>query len=191
MKTLGGGGHKGAAGGQAKLEELPFKVTPTAEPPVEEDYIEQILSYARQDPLVNKYMYKEVAGVIRLCSWDGVFHGMQAFFVNSPLWDVNAMYLTNMIAEYEVVVFWSMSSSGWYRYRVYSLEKNHLTVEQLQERIPGSIIKGNAVWAYSLEAPAIPYTDPGPSQAVSYYRGNYVNYGGSREYANTIQGQKK
>ena len=34
MKTLNGGGHKGVAGGQATLEELPFKIEPTAEPPV-------------------------------------------------------------------------------------------------------------------------------------------------------------
>jgi hypothetical protein len=110
---------------------------------------------------------------------------MQAFFVNSPLWEITAMYLTNMVAEYEVVVFWSMSASGWYRYRVYSMEKNHMSVEELQERIPNSIIKGNAVWAYSLEPPEIPYNEPVQQQAVSTYRGNYVNYGGSREYAST------
>lgn len=184
MKTLNGGGHKGAAGGQAHLDELPFKPTPTPEPPVEEDYVSQIVELARQDPLIYKYLYREVSGVIRLCSWDGTFHGLQAFFVNNPLWDINAMYTTNMIAEYEIVVFWSMSASGWYRYRVYSLEKNHLTVEQLQERIPGSVIKGNAVWVYSLEPPEnIPYTEPGQLNAVSYFKGNYVNYGGSREYA--------
>ena len=191
MKTLNGGGHKGAAGGQAKLEELPFKIEPTPEPPVEDDYISQIAELGRQDPLVFKYMYKEVASVIRLCSWEGVFYGLQAFFVNSPLWDIHGMYLTNMIAEYEIVVFWSMSSSGWYRYRVYSLEKNHMSVEQLQSRIPNSVIKGNAVWTYSKEPPEIPYTIPEqPQQAVSYYRGNYVNYGGSREYANSTQGNK-
>ena len=101
------------------------------------------------------------------------------------------MYLTNMIAEYEAVVFWSMSSSGWYRYRVYSLEKSHLSVEELQSRIPNSVIKGNSVWTYSKEAPEIPYTDPNQQQAVSYYKGNYVNYGGSREYANSTQGDSK
>lgn len=185
MKQLNGGGHKGAAGGQAKLHEMPFTITPTKEPPVEEDYISEIMSYAQKDPLIFKYIYKDVAGIIRLCSWNGVFHGMQAFFVNSPLWEITAMYLTNMVAEYEVVVFWSMSASGWYRYRVYSMEKNHMPVEELQERIPNSIIKGNAVWAYSLEPPEIPYNEPVQQQAVSTYRGNYVNYGGSREYAST------
>ena len=65
-----------------------------------------------------------------------------------------------------------------------------MPVEELVERIPGGIIKGNAVWTYSLDAPEIPYQDPTQSQAVSTYRGNYVNYGGSREYANATQGEK-
>ena len=71
---------------------------------------------------------------------------------------------------------------------MYSLEKNHLSVQQLQERIPNSIIKGNAVWTYSLEAPAIPHVEAEQSQAVSTYRGHYVNYGGSKEYAQSTQG---
>jgi hypothetical protein len=166
---------------------MPFKITPTPEPPIEEDYVEQIVEFGRRDPLVNKYMYKEVAGVIRLCSWSGTYHGLQALFVNNPLWDVNAVYLTNMLAEYEVVVFWSMSSSGWYRYRVYSLEKNHKTINELKDIIPEGVIKGNSLWVYSLDAPDISYGTPETQQAVSSYKGNYVNYGGSREYANTTQ----
>ena len=184
MKELGGGGHKGAAGCQAKYEDLPFKnveVTPT--PPNEDDYIAQINALTANDPLLFKYLYKDTASLLRLCSWNDKWHGLDAYYVNSPVWDINAMYLTNMIAEFEVVVFFSMSASGWWRYRVYSLEKNHMTQDQLMEKVPGGIKKGNAVWYYSKEPPKFPYEqETQPLQAVAYYRNNYVNYGGSRAY---------
>jgi oligoribonuclease NrnB/cAMP/cGMP phosphodiesterase (DHH superfamily) len=186
MKELGGGGHKGAAGCAAKYEDLPFKtVQCTPEPPNEDDYIAEINALAMKDPLIFKYIYKDTASLIRLCSWSGAWHGLQAYFVNSPLWDINAMYLTNMVAEFEVVVFFSMSASGWWRYRVYSLEKNHMTQEELLQKVPGGVIKGNAVWYYSKEPPKFPYQEEQQQlQAVAYYNHNYVNYGGSKSYNN-------
>lgn len=179
MQKLGGGGHKGAAGGQCDFEKLPLEFKRTKEPPVEDDYITQIVKMCQADPLLYKAMYRDLYSLIKLSSWQGKFFDHSAYFINSPLWDINAFYQTNMIADYELVVFWSMSASGWYRFRIYSLERNHRSVEELAKLIPGSVIRGDSVWYYGEEPPTPPKEDipvePPPLQATSYYRGQYRN----------------
>lgn len=156
-KRLGGAGHKSAAGCSCTLQTLPVTLpVRTPEPPIEEDYVEQIESLHRSDPLIMRYATSGLGSLVRLSGWSDTFEGLSAYFINNPLWSIDAFYGTNMIADYDLAVFWSMSASGWYRYRVYSLEKNHMTPEELLQKIPGGIIHGSSVWYYRTDAPCDP-----------------------------------
>lgn len=186
MRTLGGGGHKGAAGCQCEMNEVPIEIKRTPEPPKEEDYIAQLNAMCEKEPLLYKAAHRDLWSLIRRCNWSSTFAGHPTMFVNNPLWDIDAIYQSGTIADYELVVFWNLSRSGWYRYRVYSLERNHKTPEQLLEMLKPDLenlgmknaeVKGQAVWMYSENAP-IPVADANnqkrATQTYGYYKGRYV-----------------
>lgn len=184
---LGGAGHTSAAGCSCSLQELPVILPErTSEPPVEEDYVSQIEVMHKSDPLVQRYAYSGLASLIRMSGWAGTFEGMSAFFINSPLWTIEAFYGTNMIADFELAIFWSMSSSGWYRFRIYSLEKNHLTPDELAQRFNGTV-HGLSAWCYRKDAPIDPNStgQPETMNANSSYTYNRNSvYTGTNRWRN-------
>lgn len=189
-KRLGGAGHKSAAGCSCNLEEIPVILPErTSEPPVEEDYVSAIEEMHRADPLIMRYATNGLGSLARLSGWAGTFEGLSAYYVNNPLWSIDSFYNTNMISDYDVVIFWSMSSSGWYRYRIYSLEKNHMTPEELASKTGGSI-HGLSVWCYRISAPTNPsIQNPDPMYANSSYtyKRNQYNSGYNKWKSNNWQ----
>ena len=136
-----------------------------------------------------RYATNGLGSLVRLSGWAGTFEGMSAYFINNPLWSIESFYGTNMIADYDVVVFWSMSSSGWYRYRVYSLEKNHMSPEELANKIGGSV-HGLSAWCYRENAPQAPASeqaDPLNANSSYTYKRNQVYTGYNKWKPNNWQ----
>ena len=143
-------GHKSAAGMECSLAELPFKL-PThnlKEPANEYDYVSELNKLCYADPIVYKHEASSLGYLCKLNGYPGKFEKMDAFIINHPFWNGAAMYTTTLITDYQIAVFWNLTSSGWYRYRIYPLEKNRLTLEELVARIPGGKIVGDSVWCY-------------------------------------------
>ena len=142
-------GHKTAAGMECKLEELPYKLpTHDLKEPNCDDFVTELNNLCNSDPIIYKHEAASLGYLCKLNGYPGKFEGMDAFIVNHPFWTGSAMYSTTMITDYQVVVFWNLVSSGWFRYRIYPLEKNRIELPELAVRITGGKVVGNSVWCY-------------------------------------------
>ena len=147
-------GHKGAAGMECTFSELPYALpTPTKNPPEEEDYVSQIEKMQDTDPLLWRFDASSLGYLCKLCGYESKIDNYSVYAVNHPFWTNFAIYNTNLITEYDLVIFWSLTSSGWYRYRIYPLEKSVLTLDIIKNTIKDSKIVGNSVWCYRKTPP--------------------------------------
>ena len=154
-------GHKSAAGMECEFSELPYKLpTHSLKEPVCPDFVTELNNLCNADPVIYKHDASSLGYLCKLNGFPGKFEGMDAFIINHPFWTGAAMYTTTMITDYQVVVFWNLVSSGWYRYRIYPLEKKRLELKELEARILGGKIVGDAVWCYR----DAPIENPNPPQ---------------------------
>ena len=142
-------GHPTAAGMECDFDQLPYKVpSPDLNKPNSPDFVSELVKMASEDELIGKHDSASLGYLCKLNGYPAIFEGLSTFAVNHPYWTSKAMYNTDLITDYEIVLFWNLTSSGWYRYRIYPLEKNRKSLEELVKWIPGSKIVGAAVWCY-------------------------------------------
>ena len=158
----GGGGHPGAAG--FTCTQLPFK-TPVIDPknaPENKSIVTQLLHIAADDPLIRRYYANGNIPLVWSHQYSEVVGGYASVVINHPTTFQDAFYSTGLNNVYDLGVFVHMTSSGWYRYRIYVLNPK-LDIKEvctkLNERFDGVHtefkIVGNAIVGLATNMPKL------------------------------------
>lgn len=150
-KKFGGNGHPGAAGCVADLDQLPFRLPPASR--VEEltydNILQPIVDTLQKDPLANRYANQNLLPVIYGSATPITVAGIKSVAINHPALLTNTWYVTGLNLEYDLGIFWNLCSTGWYRYRFYSLNPD-LSLEKLKENyVHDGKFVGDSLWAYN------------------------------------------
>lgn len=151
-KRHGGNGHAGASGCVCDLDKLPFN-QPKPIPESKLSYtniFQPILDSLQHDPLANRYANQGILPVIYSSGTPAKMFGYDAMLINHPALFTNTWYVTGLNLEYDLGVYWNMCNTGWYRYRIYSLNPE-LSLEDLQKKIGTGKIVDDALWVYAKE----------------------------------------
>lgn len=117
----GGGGHPGAAG--FTCTELPFDLPKidTTKIPESKNIVTPLLHIAADDPLIRRYYANGNLPLVWSHQYAAVVGGHSAVVINHPTTFQDAFYSTGLNNVYGIGVFVHLTSSGWYRYRIYVL----------------------------------------------------------------------
>lgn len=157
-----GGGHPGAAG--FTINALPFKLPEQKEPPVHKNIIKDIQLMVMEDPLVRRYASTGYIPLIWSHQYQTTLDPYSAVAVNNPTAFQDAFYSTGLNNLYELGIFVSLTSSGWYRYRIHILDPR-LNIVEVKDRLQKEmriqhtdvVLDGNALWFYANQLPEIGY----------------------------------
>lgn len=150
-RQYGGNGRDGCGG--FVCDKLPFEI-PHAYEPKPNDNTNKLLSLKNlidNDPLVRKHSTLSMRQTVGSILTNVRYYGWNAAFINHPGMLVDAFYETGFNFNYDIGVFWSMLSSGWYKLIIYPLN-TFITLDQITEKTQG--IKGdNCVIVYQNKPP--------------------------------------
>ena len=144
-----GGGHRGAAGFRAEINRLPFQVpAPIGNFPVK-PCSEWFMSW-KQEMVSNPILEVNAlsSGTVMIYSHEvkANINGYSACAINNPTGLVQSFYQTHKQLNYQLGVFWYVTKTGWYKYRIYPLDPR-ITKVELMNKFPGAMpIDAGIIW---------------------------------------------
>ena len=163
-RTYNGNGRGGAAGFVST--ELPFKL-PTDTLKLHEDAIERYVhleKFTQGNPLIFKYAQQSIMPAVTSTHIAKRFLGYKTSCINHPTMFSDAFYDTGLYFYYDLGILWTHTSSGFYRWSIYSLNNkiklsdiNQKLLEHCKERKDGveclTKCMENFIWVESNTSP--------------------------------------
>ena len=121
-----------------------------------DNILQPIVDTLQKDPLANRYANQNLLPVIYGSATPITILGIKSVAINHPALLTNTWYVTGLNLEYDLGIFWNLCSTGWYRYRFYSLNPD-LSLEKLKSRSTISsfnISLFHAAWSLSNSFPS-------------------------------------
>lgn len=157
----GGGGHPAAAG--FATTQLPFETPHSYEQPRYDNIFAPLAELTYEDPIVRRYSNTGYAPLV----WSHQYsiklaNKFSTVCINHPSASLDAFYITGLSNMYTLGLFYFMTNTGWYRYRIYVLDPRlELTdVSKILEKdlpiehTPCTVV-GNSIWTYCKQPPLI------------------------------------
>ena len=158
-RKYGGGGHPEAAG--FTCDELPFRTPETYEEPSYDNILKPIFELTMEDPVVRRFSNTGYAPLVWSHQYPALIgEHFSVICINHPTASPDAFYITGLSNMYALGLFYFMTKTGWYRYRIYLLDPR-LDIKEVcsildkrleYEHTPCKIV-GNSIWTYCKQKP--------------------------------------
>lgn len=160
-RKYGGGGHPSAAGFTCDV--LPFKTPDTFDKPNYENILKPMFELTFEDPIVKRYSNTGYVPLVWSHQYPAIVaEKYSSVCINHPTASLDAFYITGLSNMYTLGVFYFMTNTGWYRYRIYILDPR-LDINEVCESIDKKLeyehtpckVVGNSIWTYCKQPPAV------------------------------------